>query len=126
MRRMESGGILGLYEIQIELGLPLEVPRGAQLGVALASRLARLQVVDQIHQRVHRDVTQREVALLNILDARLQFVLRPFVAGLARAVDFQQRAVDVMVADLQRPLALVGHVAIGAGHARARVDALVL
>ena len=36
----------------------------------------------------------------------------------------QQRAADVVVADLDRPFAHVGHVAVGAGHAAAGVDAL--
>jgi hypothetical protein len=37
---MESGGILGLDEIEIELGFSLEVSRRAQLGVTPARRLA--------------------------------------------------------------------------------------
>jgi hypothetical protein len=36
-----------------------------QLGVTPARRLARLQVVDQIHQCVHREVAQFEVSFLN-------------------------------------------------------------
>src|SRR5262245_64413531 len=54
---MKAGGVFGFDEIEVELGLALEVPRCAQFGVAPARRLARLQVVDQIHQCVHRDVT---------------------------------------------------------------------
>ena len=46
------------------------------------------------------------------------------VAGLARARDVQQRAAHPVVADLDRAFALVRHVAVGAGDAGARVDAL--
>jgi hypothetical protein len=66
---VESGGILGFDEIQMELGLPLEVPRGVQLDVTLARRFARLQVIDQIHQRVHRD-SRVEDARLAIAEMR--------------------------------------------------------
>ena len=51
-------------------------------------------------------------------------VLREAVAGLAGVVDHQQRAVDVVLADLHRAFALVGHVAIRARDAAAGVDAL--
>ena len=60
-----------------------------------------------------------------VIDAGPQLLLRPLVAGLAGAVDVEQRALHVMVADLHRAGALVRHVAVGAGHARPRVDALV-
>ena len=40
-------------------------------------------------------------------------------------IDVQQRTAHVMVADLERAFAFVRHVAIGARHAGARVDALV-
>ncbi len=54
-----------------------------------------------------------------------ELVLGPLVARLARPVDVEQRALHVVIADLERALALVGHVAVGASHARSRVDALV-
>src|SRR5262245_51516380 len=43
---------------------------------------------------------------------------------LARSSDIQQRTADMMIADLDGPLAHVGHVAISAGDAAARVNSL--
>ena len=47
------------------------------------------------------------------------------MAGLASAVDVEHRAAHVVVADLEGAFALIGHVAVGAGHAGTRVDALI-
>ena len=47
------------------------------------------------------------------------------MARLARAIDVQQRAAHVMVADLHGADALIRHVAVGAGDARPRVHALI-
>src|SRR5687767_8416847 len=47
------------------------------------------------------------------------------MAGLARAIDVQQRRTHVMVADLQSPFPLVRHMTISASHTGARVNALV-
>ena len=54
----------------------------------------------------------------------LSSALGDLVARQAGVVDIEQRTADMVVADLERPHALVGHVAIRAGDARARVDAL--
>ena len=64
------------------------------------------------------------VAALDGLGAGFELVLGDGVAGLAGAGDVQQRAAHPVVGDLDRPLALVGHVAVGAGDAGAGVDAL--
>ena len=99
-------------------------PLRAPLSV-LPAALRRFEIRDQIHQRIHRHIAQLVGALLNRLDPRLELFLRPLVAGLASAVDVEHRAAHVVVADLERAFALVRHVAIGAGHARARVDPLI-
>src|SRR5580765_8705441 len=83
--------------------------------------LGRLEVVDKVDQRVESRVAQAEEAVLDVFDASLQFVFGEMVAGLAGTVDLQQRAVDLVIADLKSALAHVGHVAVGAGYARARV-----
>jgi hypothetical protein len=61
-----------------------------------------------------------------VLDRRpvAQLLFGHVVAGLAGIVDVEQGAADPVAADLHRPLALVGHVAVGAAHAAAGVDAL--
>ncbi len=95
-----------------------------QLFVAAAGGHRRLEVHDQRDEGIHRLIAQQLGALLDRLDARLQLLLRPAVAGLAGVVDVQQRAAHVVVADLLRADAFVGHVAVGAGDAGARVNAL--
>ena len=123
---MEAGRVLRLDEVQIELRLALEVLRGsASSASVLPAAFAAL--------RSAISSTSASIATLRSLKVRSWIVStrafssssRPLVAGLAGAIDVEQRAAHVVVADLQRALALVGHVAIGAGHARARVDALV-
>jgi hypothetical protein len=68
-------------------------------------------------QRVHRQIANLIGAVLNREDALPQLVFRPSMAGLARPIDVQHGASDMMVADLQRAFALIRHVAIGAGDA---------
>jgi hypothetical protein len=91
----------------------------------LALVLRGFDVVDQVHERVHRLVAQVVRAFLDGLHARLEFLLRPLVAGLACVVDIEQRAAHLVIADLVRAHAFVRHVAIGARHAGSRVDALL-
>ena len=95
------------------------------MSVGGAVLLGGLDVVDQVHQRIECRVAQVEEAVLDVFHARLQFLLRKVMAGLAGAIDLQQRTVDLVIADLESALPHVGHVAVGAGHARARVHALV-
>ena len=58
-------------------------------------------VVDQVHEGIERIVAQVEEAVLGVFCPLLEFFLREMMATLARAVHFQQRAVHVVVADLQ-------------------------
>ena len=122
---MEARRVLGLDEVQIELRLAL---RCLCLGDRLragAALLRCLNVVDEVDDRVHGLISEREDALLDRLGARLELLLGPAVTCLARIADVEQRAAHVVVADLERADAAVGHVAVGASDARARVDALV-
>ena len=65
-----------------------------------------------------------EECCLDVLDTALEFLFIPVMAGLARAVNTEQRALHVVVADLRTTLAFVRHVAIGAGHTGTGMDAL--
>ena len=64
------------------------------------------------------------VRRLDGLGAVLQLRFGHRVAGLAGPRDVQQRRADPVIRDLGRPLALVGHVAIGTGHARSGMHSL--
>lgn len=46
------------------------------------------------------------------------------MAGLAGAIEVEQRAADRVIADLQRADLLVRHMAVGTGHPRPRMDPL--
>jgi hypothetical protein len=46
------------------------------------------------------------------------------VAGLARAIEHQQRALLVVIADLHRAFTLARHVAVGARHTGPRVHTM--
>src|ERR1700757_326243 len=65
---------------------------------------------------------QGEEAVLNIFGAGAQFFLRKMLAAPAGAVALEQRAVDVVVADIESAHSGVGHVAIGVGDAGAGMD----
>ena len=67
---------------------------------------------------------EREVAVLDGLDPALELLVAVRVAGGAGAVGREERAADPVLGDLLGALALVGHVAVGAGHAARGVDAL--
>src|SRR5689334_9976306 len=69
--------VLGLDEVEIELRAPLEVARLLKLRVGLARLSRPLDVVDELDERVHRDVAHLESAPLNGLDARAQLLLGP-------------------------------------------------
>ena len=66
-----------------------------------------------------------ERAGLNGFGSKLQFALIGLVTCLTRLVNVQQRAANVMVADLHRAFAFVRHMAIRTGDAGTCVDALV-
>ena len=123
--RMEAGGVLGFDEVQQELRLALQSPRLGEHRVGGAAVPGALDVADEAHDRVHRPVAKPERPPLNLLDAPAQLLLVPLVAGLARAIDVEQRAPHVVIADLERADALVRHVAVGARDTRSRVNALV-
>ena len=85
---------------------------------------AAVDRVEHVDQRRRRALEQLVRAVLDRVDARLDLRLRVRMADLAGAVDVQQRAAHPVVGDLHRALALVRHVAVGAGDAAPRVDAL--
>ena len=87
---------------------PLQGAGGRELLVGGAGRLGRLDVVDERDERVHREVAHLEGAVLDRVDAVAQLVLGPLVAGLAGAVDVEQRAAHVVIADLLAPSRLYG------------------
>ena len=124
--RVEAVGVLRLHEVQVELAAALRRPappraRRPARPPAFAALMSAIRSMSASMARL-RSV---DGALLDRLGARQQLLLGPLVAGLAGVVDVEQRAAHVVVADLQRAHARVRHVAVGAGHARARVDALV-
>ena len=67
---------------------------------------------------------EREVAVLDGLDAGLELLVAVRVAARAGAVRREERAPHPVLGDLLRAVALVGHVAVGAGDAAPGVDAL--
>ena len=93
----------------------LKVLSRRQLGIADTAGARALNVVDQLHEGVHRQVAQGKGTPLNGLGAGFELCFRPAVAALAGEVDIQQWTADMMIADLQRPLTFVRHVAVGAG-----------
>ena len=125
LRRVEARRVFRFDEIEMNCALRWKSCAAVICGDRRVGGARCLQVGNEFHERVHREVAHVLRALLDGLDPALQFRLGPLVTGLAGAVDIQQRTAHVMVADLERALAFVGHVTIGAGHAGSRVDALV-
>lgn len=56
--RVETLGMLCFHRIQIELCLALEVPSLGKISVCPAFCLRSFDVVDQLHERVHRLIAQ--------------------------------------------------------------------
>ena len=121
---MEARRVLGFDEIHVEAGLALIVERGGELRVARSCRPGGGDVVDELDERIERPVGECLVPFLDPLGPVQQLLLGNLVAGLAGVVDVEQRAANVVVADLHRAYPLVGHVAIGAGDPRLGVRAL--
>src|SRR5688572_32078616 len=80
----------------------------------------------QLEHRIESEVTQLIGTILNCVHAFAQLLLLQVVAGLTRLLDVEQRAAHVMVADLHRTLALVRHMAVGAGYAGTGMNALAV
>ena len=95
-----------------------------QLRLRGPGRLGRHDRVDQLDDGRAAALQQLVVALLDQVHARLDLLLGQVVARLAGAVDVEQRAAHPVVGHLGRALAHVRHVAVGAGDAAARVNAL--
>ena len=71
LRGMESHRVLRLDEIQVELRLALEVARGCELFIRLSRSLRRLDLPDEFHERIHRQVSQAKGTILNRFDSGL-------------------------------------------------------
>ena len=84
----------------IKLRTTLKVLRSRHSSVGSACVPRRLDVVNQIDERIHRQVAKVMCPQLNCLHSGLQFILRPLVTGLARAIDIEQWRTYVMIADL--------------------------
>jgi hypothetical protein len=117
--------MLCLDEVKVELSFALGGASCCQLCVGLACRTGCLEIPDQIYQRVHGKIAQLVDPRLNRFDPGLQFGLGLVVTGLAGVVDVQQWTAHVVIADLDRTDAHVGHVAVSAGHTGAGMDALM-
>lgn len=106
-RRMEAGGVLPFDEVEHELRAALKRARQIELRVGCPRAARRLDVADERNERVHRAVAQREHAILNDFDPRLELLFLPVLARLASPVDVEHRAAHVMVAD-QRTISRPG------------------
>src|SRR5688572_29648417 len=121
---MKAHRIFGFNEVQEELGLALIVSRFGELVVSGSRGLGVFDVSNQVDYSIHGNIAKLEGPILDGVDAFAKFLLGPFVAGLTGAVDVEERAANMVIADFVRAFARVGHVAIGAGNAGARVNAL--
>ncbi len=126
LRGVEAHRVFGVDEVGLELRRALRLISGGELFVGRALVLGGLYVVNQPDHGVFRAVEQGLVAVLNQLHAGLHFFARVRMADEAGALDVAQRTAHPMVAHLHGALALVGHVAIGAGDSGAGMDALVV
>ena len=122
---VEAHRVLRLHIVQEELRFTLEVARQVQIGFGRFA-LCAFDVVDQFHQRVHCRIPLVRETRLDCLDTVFQLLLVKVMTSLACAVDVEHRTAHMMIADLHAALALIGHVAIGARHARSSVHALVV
>ena len=80
--------------------------------------------VKLIHQRLAGALQQLEVAILNGIDARFDFFFREVMARLTGAVDVEQRTANPVIGNFCRPIALIGHVAIGTRNSRPGMNPL--
>lgn len=111
-------------EVEAPLGLALQFEGGLQLSFGGAAFLGVGDGVELVGEGFGRALEELEVAALDGVDAGLDFFFGEVVAGLAGAVDIEERAADPVVGDFGGAVALVGHVAIGARDSGPRVDAL--
>ena len=104
-----SRRVLRLDEVQHELRLALQSRAAGEVRVRLSPRLraAFTSPMSSTSASIAR-LRSCRCAPGSPRPARCSSVLRPLVAGLARAVDVQQRAAHVVVADLQRAPRLYG------------------
>src|SRR5262245_31586555 len=75
LRRVEAHRVLGLDEVHVELSAALVLPPLAQLLVGASLALGRLEIGDQIHQRVHGQVPHPEGPVLDGLHPREELLL---------------------------------------------------
>ncbi len=116
-----------LREDEIETPLRLTVQRAGLLkaGAGGFAILDRYDCANQIDNGVLRAIEQALGSILNGVGPLEEFFFRMAVAHLAGPVDVQERAANVMVADLDRSLTLIRHVTIRAGDAAAGVNPLI-
>jgi hypothetical protein len=94
---VEAGGVFGFDYVEVEPGSALVF-----LGLGELLRVGVLfDVRDQFHEGAHGDVAGLEEAALDLFEAGLHFLFGEVVAALAGAVDVEERALDVVAADLQ-------------------------
>ena len=123
---MEAGRILGLHQVDEELSLALSGPDVFQLvvGGAGTRELSSFRRSSP-SGRPWRCCATRVKRFWICSTRSFISCFGEVVAALAGAVDVEHRAAHPVVGDLQAAFAFVRHVAIGAGHAGAGVDALV-
>src|SRR5262249_37235311 len=125
LRSVEAHRIFRHDEVDHELAFALIVASLSQLSIARAFRLLRLDVVDEVDKRVESGVAQVEERILNVFYPSFQLGFWKVVTGLAGTIDLQERAIDLVIADLKTAGAHVRHVAISTGDARTGMHALV-
>src|SRR5687768_16476880 len=101
LRRMKPGRVLRFDEVEQELRSPVQAPRELELGTGPPGGARRLYLLDQRDDRVHRAVSQVEDALLVLVGATGELLLRPTVTGLACAAHVEERTSNVVIADLE-------------------------
>jgi hypothetical protein len=121
---VETHGVFSGDEIQPPLGLTLQFPGGLRARLSTPAALAASTASSRSIMASAALLQQVVVAVLDQVHAGLQLLLREVMAGLAGAVDVQQRAAHPVVGNLGGPFPHVGHVAVGTGDAAAGVDAL--
>ena len=88
---MESHRVLCLNEVEIELYLALEIAGCCQLFIRPASGTGRLELLNEVHERVHGEIAECRGASLDGVHPRLQLSLEPSVTGLTGVVNIQPR-----------------------------------
>lgn len=126
LRCMKAHRVLRFREVEQELRSALREPGFGETTIRAVLSGEGTDVSRELNDRIQRDVPELVRAILNLLNASAQLVFRKLVAGLTSPVDVEYRASDVMVADLHRTHALIGHVTVCARDARSCVNALVV